>query len=93
MFLFFSFFYNFILKYPHLYISKQYILNTFIIYFYEREREREALYNHFCFSLLCIYSTISFVLVTYLVWCKSTHVFVTFITSRLIVGIRIGTYV
>ena len=34
------FFYNFISKYPHLYISKQYILHTFIIYF-ERERVRE----------------------------------------------------
>ena len=58
----------------------------------ERVREREVLYNTFRFSLLCIYSTIGFVWVTYLVWCKSTSVFVTFITSRLIVGIKIGTY-
>ena len=89
------FFYNFISKYPHLYNSKLYILHTFIIHFErerEREREREVLYNTFRFSLLCIYSTIGFVWVTYLVWCKSTSVFVTFITSRLIVGIKIGTY-
>ena len=85
------FFYNFISKYPHLYISKQYILHTFIIYF-EREREREVLFNTFRFSFLCKYSTISFVWVTYVVWCKSTSVFVAFLTSRLIVGIRIGTY-
>ena len=59
-----AFFYNFISKYPHLYISKQYILHTFIIYF---EREREALYNTFRFSLLCIYSTIS-LLSRLLIW-------------------------
>ena len=38
------FFYNFISKYPHLYISKQYILHTFIIYF-EREEGRERFYT------------------------------------------------
>ena len=95
------FFYNFISKYPHLYNSKQYILHTLIIYF-ERERERErekkkererGFIQYFSFLItLHKYSTISFVWVTYLVWCKSTSVFVTFITSPLIVGIRIGTY-
>ena len=69
-----------------------YIHLLYILREREREREREVLYNTFRLSLLCIYSTISFVWVTYLVWCKSTSVFVTFITSRLIVGIRIDTY-
>ena len=69
--------------------------NTYYIHllYILREREREVLFNTFCFSLLCIYSTISFVWVTYLVWCKSTSVFVTFLTFRLIVGTRIDTYI
>ena len=87
-----AFFYNFISKYPHLYISKQYILHTFIIYF-ERERDRGFI-QYFSFIItLHLFNYQLTVWVTYLVWCKSTSAFVTFITSRLIVGIRIGTYV
>ena len=54
-----------------------YIHLLYILRERERERERERRgdsYNTFRFSLLCIYSTISFVWVTYLVWCKSTSV-------------------
>ena len=40
-----------------------------------------------------VYLTISFVLVTYLAWCKSPSVFANFITFRLIVRIRIGIYI
>ena len=90
-----SIFLNFISQYPHLYISNQYILHTYLLHKL-RDREREAdrqtdrqtdrvvLYNNFHYSLLCIYLTISFVWVTILAWCKSTPVFANFVIAKLL---------